>query len=116
MPCLACGLPSTSEQIARVAKLDERYVREWLARSNDNGRHGRVRPCYAQIPPAAAGACRLPDARAAGIDNLAMLTQYIWEMWKARQGGGMLSQRRRLAVFAILSVPAIASRRNNESF
>jgi hypothetical protein len=30
MPCLACGLPSTSEQIARVAKLNERYVREWL--------------------------------------------------------------------------------------
>jgi hypothetical protein len=50
--------PSTSYQIASAARLDERYVREWLA--------AMVRPCRRirstrQDVPAAPGARRLPD-------------------------------------------------------
>jgi SAM-dependent methyltransferase len=65
---------STSEQIAEAAGLHERYVREWLG-AMVTGRvvdHDTDTATYA-LPPARA-ACL---TRAAGVDNLAMLMQYI---------------------------------------
>lgn len=66
--------PSTSEQIARAAALQERYVREWLAALVT----GRILEYNAESQT-----YRLPAehsvwlTRAAGPDNLAFLTQYI---------------------------------------
>ncbi len=66
--------PATSNEIASTAKLDERYVREWLAslvtaRIVDfDGRHGTYR-----LPPEHA-ACL---TRAAGPNNLAVFAQGV---------------------------------------
>jgi 2-polyprenyl-3-methyl-5-hydroxy-6-metoxy-1,4-benzoquinol methylase len=66
--------PSTSEQIARKAKLNERYVREWLGAmvtgkvieyDSSNGTY--------KLPAEHAAAI----TRAAGIDNLATTAQYL---------------------------------------
>jgi ubiquinone/menaquinone biosynthesis C-methylase UbiE len=66
--------PSTSEQIARKAKLNERYVREWLGAmvtgkiieyESSNGTY--------KLPAEHAAAI----TRAAGIDNLATTAQYL---------------------------------------
>ncbi len=69
------GLPSsTSVRIAQKARLNERYVREWLGAmvtgriieyDKDTGRY--------RLPPEHAAAI----TRAAGIDNLAIFAQYI---------------------------------------
>lgn len=66
--------PSTSAEIAKAAKLNERYVREWLGGMVT----GRIVDYDSQ-----AGRYSLPAAHAAcltrktGIDNLAMFSQYI---------------------------------------
>ena len=66
--------PATSQQIADAARLNERYVREWL----DAMVVGRIvvydpaNGTYA-LPPEHAASL----TRAAGPDNLAMITQYI---------------------------------------
>jgi SAM-dependent methyltransferase len=66
--------PSTSEEIARAAGLDERYVREWLGAMAT----GRVVDL-----DAATGRYRLPPehaaylTRAAGADNMAVFAQYF---------------------------------------
>lgn len=66
--------PSTSEQIARSAGLQERYVREWLAAMVT----GRIIEF-----DSASGTYRLPGehaawlTRAAGLNNLAFQQQYI---------------------------------------
>jgi ubiquinone/menaquinone biosynthesis C-methylase UbiE len=66
--------PSTSKEIARAAGLNERYVREWLG--------GMVTGRIVEYDPAS-GRYSLPPerasclTRAAGIDNLAVFTQYI---------------------------------------
>ncbi len=66
--------PSTSEQIAHKAKLNERYVREWLGSmvtgkiveyDSSNGTY--------KLPVEHAAAI----TRAAGIDNLATIAQYL---------------------------------------
>ncbi len=66
--------PSTSEQIARKAKLNERYVREWL---------GSMVTGHIVDYDAEARTYRLPPehaaiiTRAAGIDNLATFAQFV---------------------------------------
>ena len=64
---------ATSLEIAKAAKLNERYVREWLGAMTT----GRI----VEYDPATSRYC-LPEraaclTRAAGIDNLAVFTQYI---------------------------------------
>lgn len=66
--------PSTSAEIAKAAKLNERYVREWLG--------GMVTGRIVDYDPQA-GRYSLPASRAAlltraaGIDNLALFAQYV---------------------------------------
>src|SRR5690349_4816070 len=65
--------PSTSKQIAAKAKLNERYVREWLG-SMVTGRvveYDKDKKTY-WLPPEHAGSI----TRSAGIGNLATLAQY----------------------------------------
>ena len=66
--------PSTSEQIAKAAKLNERYVREWLGgmvtgRIVEYDANART---YRLLPEHAASL-----TRAAGPDNFALFTQYV---------------------------------------
>lgn len=66
--------PATSHEIAAAARLDERYVREWLGALTA----GRIVSCDASgtlfhLPPAHAAFL----TRAAAADNLAVLAQYI---------------------------------------
>jgi ubiquinone/menaquinone biosynthesis C-methylase UbiE len=66
--------PSTSEQIARKAKLNERYVREWLG-SMVTGKiveYDSKNGTY-KLPAEHAAAV----TRTAGIDNLATIAQYL---------------------------------------
>jgi ubiquinone/menaquinone biosynthesis C-methylase UbiE len=66
--------PSTSIEIAKAAKLNERYVREWLG-AMVTGRIIDYEPSTGRYSlPAAHASCLTRDA---GIDNLAMFTQYI---------------------------------------
>lgn len=66
--------PATSTEIAKAAKLNERYVREWLG--------GMVTGRIVDYDPAS-GKYSLPKqhaavlSRAAGIDNLAVFAQYV---------------------------------------
>lgn len=65
--------PATSKEIAKAAKLNERYVREWLG--------GMVTGKIVEYDPSS-GKYRLPEraaclTRAAGIDNVAVFSQYI---------------------------------------
>jgi ubiquinone/menaquinone biosynthesis C-methylase UbiE len=66
--------PSTSDEIARRAGLNERYVREWLG-AMVTGRIVDVDPESKRyfLPPEHAGFL----TRVAGADNLAVFTQYI---------------------------------------
>ena len=66
--------PSTSEEIARAAGLDERYVREWLAAMTA----GRIVEFDAagrtyRLPPEHASSL----TRAAGSGNLATIAQFV---------------------------------------
>jgi len=75
--------PSTSQQIAGAAKLNERYVREWLG-AMVTGRIVEYNP--------AAGTYRLPPehaaalTRAAGPDNLGPLMQFIPLLAQVEEG------------------------------
>jgi ubiquinone/menaquinone biosynthesis C-methylase UbiE len=66
--------PSTSKEIAKAARLNERYVREWLG--------GMVTGRIIDYDPAT-GKYTLPQehasilTRAAGIDNMAVFAQYV---------------------------------------
>jgi ubiquinone/menaquinone biosynthesis C-methylase UbiE len=66
--------PATSKEIAKLAKLNERYVREWLG--------GMVTGRIVEYDPSS-GKYHLPEraaaclTRAAGIDNIAVFSQYI---------------------------------------
>lgn len=68
--------PSTSQQIAEAAKLNERYVREWLGAMTV----GRIVECH---PNGSAPRFSLPAAHAAfltreaGADNIGVFAQYI---------------------------------------
>lgn len=66
--------PSTSEEVASAADLDERYVREWLGAMTVGGivEYDPDAKTY-HLPPEHA-AC---ITRAAGPDNLATLAQYV---------------------------------------
>lgn len=66
--------PSTSEEIATVAGLNERYVREWLAAMSVGGivLYDPVQECY-RLPVEHAAFL----TRGAAPDNLAVLMQYI---------------------------------------
>jgi hypothetical protein len=66
--------PASSERIAQVAGLDERYVREWLAAMTTGGivDHDPAAMTFT-LPPAHAAWL----TRAAGPDNLAMQAQYV---------------------------------------
>jgi ubiquinone/menaquinone biosynthesis C-methylase UbiE len=66
--------PSTSDEIARHADLNERYVREWLA-AMVTGRIVEVDPDSNRfsLPPEHAAFL----TRAAGADNIAVFSQYI---------------------------------------
>jgi SAM-dependent methyltransferase len=74
--------PSTSEQIAAAAGLNERYVREWLG--------GMVTGKIVEYDPTAR-TYRLPPehaaslTRAAGPNNMAFFTQYVSEVAKNEQ-------------------------------
>lgn len=86
--------PATSQEIARSAKLNERYVREWLGAMVT----GRIVEY-----DSASQKYRLPSSRvacltrAAGIDNMAVFAQYIALMGNVeerivecfRKGGGV---------------------------
>jgi SAM-dependent methyltransferase len=66
--------PSTSEEIARAADLNERYVREWLG-AMVTGRiidYDSMTKSYA-LPSGYAASL----TRTAGLDNLAFFTQYV---------------------------------------
>jgi len=68
--------PATSEQIAKAAGLNERYVREWLGAMTAGG----VVECFPSLSkplfslPAEHAACL---TRAAGADNMGVFAQYI---------------------------------------
>ena len=66
--------PATSRQIAEAAGLRERYVREWLGAMVTGGlvEHDPTDQTYALPPEHAAWL-----TRAAGVNNLAMQTQYV---------------------------------------
>jgi len=66
--------PSTSEQIASAADVDERYTREWLGAMTTGGvvSYDPERRTYA-LPPGHAASL----TRAAGPDNLAIQTQFL---------------------------------------
>ncbi|HEV2068685.1 MAG TPA: class I SAM-dependent methyltransferase [Acidimicrobiales bacterium] len=66
--------PSTSQQVADAAGLQERYVREWLAGMTTSGvvEYDPSARSY-RLPPEHAASL----TRAAGPDNLAAVTQYI---------------------------------------
>jgi SAM-dependent methyltransferase len=86
--------PSTSQDVARAAGLQERYVREWLGGMTVGGvtESDPERATYT-LPPEHAASL----ARAAGEDNLAALTQYLGVLGSAepevleafRKGGGV---------------------------
>ncbi|MEO6349566.1 MAG: class I SAM-dependent methyltransferase [Candidatus Limnocylindrales bacterium] len=71
---MASLAPSTSAQIAESARLDERYVREWLAAMTTGGIvvHDPTALTFA-LPPERA----VWLTRAAGPDNLAVQAQYV---------------------------------------
>jgi 2-polyprenyl-3-methyl-5-hydroxy-6-metoxy-1,4-benzoquinol methylase len=86
--------PSTSEQIAQAAGLDERYVREWLG-AMAVGRIVEYRPADATYSlPAEHAACL---TRAAGPDNIALFARAVPLFGQAesavidcfRNGGGL---------------------------
>src|ERR1043165_9291708 len=66
--------PSTSEEIARAANLNARYVREWLGGVNTGGILP-LRPATSkyQLPPEHA----MSLTAAAGPNNLAVMTQFV---------------------------------------
>ena len=66
--------PSTTQQIAGAAKLNERYVREWLAAMVTGGivEHDPAASTY-RLPPEHA----ISLTRASGPNNLATVTQYL---------------------------------------
>ncbi len=75
--------PSTSPQIANAAKLDERYVREWLA-AMVTGRiveHDPADDTY-HLPPEHASSI----TRAAGPDNLCTLAQFLAQLGMVEEG------------------------------
>ena len=86
--------PSTSPDIARLANLDERYVREWLGAMVTAGviEVDATSTLYS-LPPEHAAML----TRAAGPDNLAMLTQLVGMLGSVeddivtcfREGGGV---------------------------
>src|SRR4029079_2065054 len=86
--------PSTSEEIAKKANLNERYVREWLGGMVVGGivEYFPNEKTY-QLPPEHSAF----TTRAAGIDNLALFSQYISLMGLVedkvvdcfRKGGGV---------------------------
>jgi SAM-dependent methyltransferase len=86
--------PSTSEQIARAASLDERYVREWLGAMTVARvvEHDPAKLTYA-LPPEHAASL----TRAAGTGNLAVMSEYFAVMGIVedqivdcfRKGGGV---------------------------
>jgi SAM-dependent methyltransferase len=65
--------PSTSQEIATAAALDERYVREWLAGMTVGGIIEHVPDTGTYVLPPEHAACL---TRAAGPDNLASFAQY----------------------------------------
>ncbi len=75
--------PSTSEQIATAASLNERYVREWLGAmvTGQIVEYDPTRQTYA-LPPEHAAAL----TRAAGPNNMAIITQYIPLMGNVEAG------------------------------
>ncbi|MBM3942576.1 MAG: methyltransferase domain-containing protein [SAR202 cluster bacterium] len=86
--------PSTSQEIARQAGLNERYVREWLGAMVTGG-IAEVDPSTLRYSLPAEHAAFL--TRAAGGDDLAVFTQYVGILGKVedeivqcfRQGGGV---------------------------
>ncbi len=75
--------PSTSERIAEVAGLNERYVREWLGAMTTGGivEHDAIGATYT-LPPEHAASL----TRAAGPGNLASITQYFALMGNVEDG------------------------------
>ena len=71
---MRCQPPATSEEIARAAGLNERYVREWLGAMTTAG--------VTQVDPETVR-FHLPDehaaflTRSAGADNIAVFAQYV---------------------------------------
>jgi 2-polyprenyl-3-methyl-5-hydroxy-6-metoxy-1,4-benzoquinol methylase len=86
--------PSTSDEIAKAAGLNERYVREWLGNMTVTHyvEHDPVKGTYFFPPEHAASL-----TRAAGPGNLAVLSEYLAQMGKVeddvveafRNGGGV---------------------------
>jgi 2-polyprenyl-3-methyl-5-hydroxy-6-metoxy-1,4-benzoquinol methylase len=74
--------PATSEQIAKAARLEERYVREWLGGVVVSGivEYAPKTRTY-WLPPEHAGVL----TRAAGPDNLAFFAQYFALIGKVEQ-------------------------------
>lgn len=78
------GLPaSTSSEIAHKAGLNERYVREWLGAMATGGvvEVDATSTCY-KLPPEHGAFL----TRAAGVNNLALLTQYISVLGSVEEG------------------------------
>jgi SAM-dependent methyltransferase len=75
--------PATSEEIAAAAKLNERYVREWLGAMTVNGivDYEPESKRY-QLPPEHAASL----TSAAGVDNVATFMQYIALGGEVEQG------------------------------
>ncbi len=75
--------PSTSEQIAKAAKLNERYVREWLG-AMVTGRiveYDAAKRTYF-LPPEHAGSL----IRAAGPNNLCVMAEFVPEIAAVQEG------------------------------
>jgi len=86
--------PSTSEEIARAAGLNERYVREWLG-AMVTGRVVEIDPDTGRFSLPLEHASSL--SRSAGADNMGVFAQYIAELGSVesdivecfRKGGGV---------------------------
>src|SRR5215213_992863 len=75
--------PSTSDQVAEAAGLNERYVREWLGAMVTGGvvDYDPTRRTY-RLPPERAGAI----TRAAGPNNLAVFAAFMPQMAQVEDG------------------------------
>jgi SAM-dependent methyltransferase len=80
---LATLPPSTSEEIARAAGLNERYVREWLGNMTVSRviEHDPAKGTYSFPPEHAASL-----TRAAGPGNMAAMTEFLAQMGNVEDG------------------------------
>ena len=102
--------PSTSQEIAQAAKLDERYVREWLGAMVTGNIIKYDTSTEKYYLPKEHSAFL---TRKSGIDNLAVFTQYVSLMGNVED---KIVECFRSYIFRISKISTAASRRNCKNF